>query len=374
MDIKIDYLDSVISIPSIKYNKSIANEAYLTINGRLQSNFIFNDIKFHYSDMKNNISGNINEINNKSIDLTLSKFSYDKNDFMANINYIYKNSISINIINGVLNLDTFYNPNKSNNINNDIFIIGNLDKFLISDDIFLNQSEFHFVHESGKLKQLSIKGKYYGDEDLIFHSENDANKQSRNKYSLTATDAGKFFKTLKYKTEVKGGLLTSEGFYGDLDEQYEIMGTISIDSFKLMKTPIFAELLLAASLTGLIELLENDGIEFEQFDAQYFGKNKIYNIVKSRAYGFSLGVTGEGIVDSNNKILDIKGALIPAYKINSVFNNIPIIGELIVGKEDEGLFAINYNTKGKWNNLEYEINPISLLTPGLLRNIFDFLE
>ena len=27
---------------------------------------------------------------------------------MANINYIYKNSISINIINGVLNLDTFY--------------------------------------------------------------------------------------------------------------------------------------------------------------------------------------------------------------------------------------------------------------------------
>ena len=75
MDIKIDYLDSVISIPSIKYNKSIANEAYLTINGRLQSNFIFNDIEFHYSDMKNNISGNINEINNKSIDLTLSKFS-----------------------------------------------------------------------------------------------------------------------------------------------------------------------------------------------------------------------------------------------------------------------------------------------------------
>ena len=110
---------------------------------------------------------------------------------------------------------------------------------------FLNQTEFHFVHESGKLKQLSIKGKYYGDEDLIFHSENDANKQSRNKYSLTATDAGKFFKTLKYNSEIKGGLLTSEGYYGDLDEQYEIMGTISIDRFKLMKTPYFCRIIIS---------------------------------------------------------------------------------------------------------------------------------
>ena len=191
---------------------------------------------------------------------------------------------------------------------------------------------------------------------------------------MSASDAGKFFKILNYTTEIMDGVFSSEGYFGEIDNDYDIMGTVSIDNFRVMKAPIFAELLLAASLTGLIEVLENDGIEFEQFDAQYFGKDKIYTITKSRAYGFSLGITGAGTINSNNSSVEIKGSLIPAYKINSVFNNIPIIGEIISGNEDEGLFAINYSTTGNWNDLESEINPLSVLTPGLLRNIFDFLE
>ena len=50
------------------------------------------------------------------------------------------------------------------------------------------------------------------------------------------------------------------------------MGTISIDEFKIMKTPFFAELLLAASLTGLIELLENDGIALNNLTLNFLVK------------------------------------------------------------------------------------------------------
>ena len=179
---------------------------------------------------------------------------------------------------------------------------------------------------------------------------------------------------MNYNTEINGGYFSSEGYFGNLDNDINIMGTVSIDNFRIMKAPIFAELLLAASLTGLLDVLNNDGIEFEQFDAQYFGKDDVYTVTKSRAYGLSLGITGEGWVNKNNKSLNIKGSLIPAYKINSFFNDIPIIGEIISGKEDEGLFAINYMARGNWQKLEMEINPLSVLTPGLLRNVFDFLD
>ena len=150
------------------------------------------------------------------------------------------------------------------------------------------------------------------------------------------------------------------------------MGTISIDKFRIMKAPLFTELLLAASLTGLFDVLNNEGIFFDQFDAQFNGNNNIFTIKKSRAYGFSLGLTGKGLVNSTNKTVNINGSIVPAYKLNTLFNNIPIIGEIFSGKEDEGIFAINYLAKGKWDDPDIEVNPLSALTPGIIRNIFDY--
>ena len=58
----------------------------------------------------------------------------------------------------------------------------------------------------------------------------------------------------------------------------------------------------------------------------------------------------------------------------SIFNNIPIIGELIIGREDEGIFGINYRANGSWDDIETSVNPFSAFTPGFLRRIFDFLD
>ena len=138
-----------------------------------------------------------------------------------------------------------------------------------------------------------------------------------------------------------------------------------------MKTSLFAELLLAASFTGLLDLLNNEGITFDQLDAQFTKKDNILNINKSRAYGFSLGLTGEGQINNFDKTLDINGSIVPAYKLNTIFNNIPLIGDILSGKEDEGIFAINYIAKGIWKNPDIVVNPLSILTPGIIRNIFD---
>ena len=141
-----------------------------------------------------------------------------------------------------------------------------------------------------------------------------------------ASDAGKFFELLNYKSEIKGGILSSEGFIGNLDNGDDIMGTVSIDNFRIMKAPLFAELLLAASLTGLFDLLSNEGIELEQFDAQFTGKDDIYLINKSRAYGFSIGLTSEGKISLKENIIDLSGSIIPAYIMNSLLYNIPFVG------------------------------------------------
>ena len=52
-------------------------------------------------------------------------------------------------------------------------------------------------------------------------------------------------------------------------------------------------------------------------------------------------------------------------------NKIPIIGQVITGIEGEGLIGVNYNATGTYENPDYTINPLSILTPGILRSIFD---
>jgi hypothetical protein len=44
---------------------------------------------------------------------------------------------------------------------------------------------------------------------------------------------------------------------------------------------------------------------------------------------------------------------------------------VIVGKKGEGMFALNYAGKGPFSKTQISVNPLSALTPGFLRRIFD---
>jgi hypothetical protein len=69
----------------------------------------------------------------------------------------------------------------------------------------------------------------------------------------------------------------------------------------------------------------------------------------------------------------LKGNIIPARFLNSILNNIPLIGPLLSGGKGEGLFGIAYTVKGKFEEPEISLNPLSALAPGFFRKIFQSL-
>ena len=81
-------------------------------------------------------------------------------------------------------------------------------------------------------------------------------------------------------------------------------------------------------------------------------------------------MTGTGEVNLNFQTIDMDGALVPAYSTNSVLGEIPVIGDIFVGKKGEGVFALSYTVKGIFSNAQILVNPLSALTPGFLRGIF----
>jgi hypothetical protein len=69
--------------------------------------------------------------------------------------------------------------------------------------------------------------------------------------------------------------------------------------------------------------------------------------------------------------LNLKGSIIPSYTLNSLPGKVPLLGELLVGGKDEGVFGAKFSVRGAMDTPDIMVNPLSILTPGFLRNIFD---
>ena len=57
--------------------------------------------------------------------------------------------------------------------------------------------------------------------------------------------------------------------------------------------------------------------------------------------------------------------------LNSIIGNLPVIGSILTGGEGQGLFAAAFRLTGSNNDPTVTVNPLSALTPGLLRHLFD---
>ncbi len=88
-----------------------------------------------------------------------------------------------------------------------------------------------------------------------------------------------------------------------------------------------------------------------------------------RMVGPAIGITANGEIDRDKEIVDVSGNIIPAYTANTLLGHIPLLGDMIIG--DEGVFALAYTMKGKIDDPDLSVNPLSVLAPGILKTVFE---
>ena len=95
-------------------------------------------------------------------------------------------------------------------------------------------------------------------------------------------------------------------------------------------------------------------------------KDNILNIEEAFAIGPAISVLLDGYIDKG-KLISLNGTLVPATKLNSIIANIPLIGDILVGKKTgEGVVGVSFKMKGKPGDLKTTINPIKSLTPRFI--------
>lgn len=151
-----------------------------------------------------------------------------------------------------------------------------------------------------------------------------------------------------------------------------IHGQIEARNLTVVGTPLLARIFSAGSLVGLANLLSNEGIGLSYAYGEFDFADGVLSIDDMRATGPSVGITADGTAAmSEGGKINLNGAIAPVYQLNSILGNAPIIGDIFVGKKGEGILALSYSVTGERIAPSVLVNPLSALTPGIFRRLFE---
>jgi hypothetical protein len=197
-------------------------------------------------------------------------------------------------------------------------------------------------------------------------------EDAQGRIQLRSEDAGFAVAALTGSENVVGGSATADGDWrGGPPSQARF--NVRLRDFQVVRLPAMARLLSSAgSLTGLVEMLNGDGIGFSTLEARMAYANDRVTFTEGTMRGPSLGLTGSGSYDIAADNLDIDGVVAPSPTLNlSMLGDVPVLGDLLVSRRGEGVFGMTYSINGQAGEPRVGVNPVSALTPGILRRIFE---
>lgn len=184
----------------------------------------------------------------------------------------------------------------------------------------------------------------------------------------------KYGSAVRLQSDDAGGVLAAAGIFGSarggsLDVQLtprpqagQYDGSARLQNIRVRNNSVLTEMLNAMSVVGILELLQGEGLVFNQAEGDFVLTPQAVEVKRASAVGASLGVSMAGVYQSGNGRLAMQGVVSPIYLLNG-------IGAFLT-RRGEGLFGFNYELRGTAESPDVSVNPLSILTPGMFRDLF----
>ncbi len=304
------------------------------------------------------------------------------------MNFINKNKVLNN-----LNLKKISNKYKISGNNYDVENL--LEQLLKKNNsnklskIFVNlNTSFIFDFKKLYLEKNSYLHKFSGEIDIknnqLFLAKLFAETKKNNKFSYSFRTTAKDEKITNIEIHRPRPFINNYKFIKGFEEGILKLNSTKIDNisrsnlkikdFKVKEVPVLAKILTLASLQGIADLLTGEGIRFDEFEMDFKTKNNLIEIDEMYAIGPAVSIMMEGYVEKD-KIVSLRGTLVPATTINKTISKIPLLGDILVGnKIGEGVFGVSFKIKGPPNELKSTVNPIKTLTPRFITRTLENLK
>jgi hypothetical protein len=234
------------------------------------------------------------------------------------------------------------------------------------------QLDMKVLRRNGEIRNFSLVGKIGRDASMV--GELRLRDGNRPVIYVTSGDAGAMFRFADFYSRVYGGEVSiliepprPDGTPQD--------GVISLKDFTIRGEPALDRMQAAAPAEpgeprGQARP-STQGVAFLRMQVDFSRTPGRFNIREGVIFGPSIGATVDGVLDFAGDRVQIRGTYVPAFGINNLFGQLPIVG-LFLGGPKEGLIAITFEIVGPASGPTLRVNPMSAAAPGFLRKLFEF--
>ncbi len=230
----------------------------------------------------------------------------------------------------------------------------------------------------GKLTYLEVAGRLNGEAPVAIHVEQRAG-EARMLVS-DATDAGSAFRLVGFYSALRGGtmnLRVNLDGAGGADKT----GILDVRSFAIAGDQVVGRVVSQAEREGARykpegrnahQVSSEAPLQFDRMVVPFAVGTNQFQLRDAAINGPLLGATLRGRIDFSHETLALSGTYVPLFGFNAVLGSVPLLGDLLQGRENEGVFGITFAVQGRTSNPDVVVNPVSMLAPGFLRQIFEF--
>ena len=145
--------------------------------------------------------------------------------------------------------------------------------------------------------------------------------------------------------------------------------TIRMTNFRVVEAPRAVRAFSVLAPAGLVGLVEGEGTAFGWGEAEIQKRGQKVNLTKVTGRGQAVSVAFVGQYDRETREVDVSGNLVPASFLSEIIGVIPLVGEILTGVDNAGLFVTQFSLQGDIDDPDASVTPASIV-PGVLRDLF----
>ncbi len=374
-DITLKIKNNPFKVDYLNYKKDKKNELIFNFKGSKNKNNKLLIKSFDLNEDKNFIKIKNLVLNEK---LQISgvdhvDLDYFDQDRQKNSIRLKKNKRKYILTGSSFNADNFIEDLLSNDdegskiIDIDSILEIDIKKIFLDSEYYLTDFKGDILFKNNETQKANLIGSFSKNKKLKFT----INSVDKNKITTLFIDEAKPF--VKRYEFIKGFDEGSLDFYSSKKSKKSV-SQIKIYDFKLKELPILTKILTLASLQGIADILSGEGIRFTEFEMNFKNEGNFMTIDEIYAIGPAISILMEGYIEKN-KLISLRGTLVPATTINNFVGSLPVLGEILVGKKTgEGVFGVSFKIKGPPKNLKTSVNPVKTLTPRFITRTLEKIK
>lgn len=223
----------------------------------------------------------------------------------------------------------------------------------------------------GRLHYLDVKGAIEGKlSQVSAQTEGDATS-----FRFRADNAGGSLAMVNLYDKMRDGKLSASLRRSGAGP---FVGKVAIKDFVVVGEERLASLTSAPAparlrrASGRLRDLDLRRVKFDDLKAGIIKSPSRLEVEKGWLRNGQIGLTFDGILFDEADRMNLRGTFMPLFAISRVLGEIPLIGDILSNGKNSGLIGITYRLRGPANNPQIAVNPLSIVAPGIFREIFEF--